>query len=157
MYKHQEATVRVPPTPVFQLVYISAPVRDMKPEELKDLLEHALQRNKELSITGLLLYRPGMFMQVLEGEESVVRGLYAQIERDSRHNDVTIVWSGRVPLRRFENWTMAFRDLRDPTLIRKPGFSEFLNMPMVAIPFLLHPSRIEELLLAFRANLNEAA
>ncbi len=157
MDSEKAAPDRASRMPVFQLVYISSPVRDQTADELMRLLEQSRRDNIDMEITGLLLYRPGMFMQVLEGEQPVVRKLYARIERDVRHRDVTVVWSGQVALRRFADWTMAFRDLRDPALAGKPGFSEFLNMPMVAIPFLLHPSRLEELLLAFRANLSEAA
>lgn len=142
-------------TPVFRLIYISSPTRDMSSQELKDLLEWCLGYNPPNGITGLLLYRPGMFMQVLEGEESEIRALYTRIKRDTRHRDVTDVSSGNVPMRRFDHWSMAFRDLRDPALIGMKGFSEFLNMPMIAIPFLLHPTRLEELLLAFRAMLDE--
>lgn len=34
--------------------------------------------NEKLSVSGMLFYKDGNFMQVLEGEEAIVKDLYAQ-------------------------------------------------------------------------------
>ena len=98
---------------VFQLVYSSAAVRPPTREALVELLEQARTRNAARKVTGMLLYRGGRFLQLLEGEEEVVRDLYATIARDVRHQRVTTLTESRRLLRRFPTWTMAFRDLGD--------------------------------------------
>ena len=42
----------------------------------------------------MLLYKDGNLMQVLEGEESAVRALYAKITADDRHRGHMILWDG---------------------------------------------------------------
>jgi len=69
---------------MFHLVYVSSAVEPFSKTELVELLHVARANNERLGITGMLLYRDGNFMQVLEGEEPVVRDLYARIERDPR-------------------------------------------------------------------------
>ena len=54
-------------------------------------------------------------MQVLEGEESVVLGLYSRIKRDPRHRGVLTLLQGPVPDRQCPDWSMGFRDLRSGT------------------------------------------
>jgi hypothetical protein len=96
---------------VFQLVYSSTAVRPFTPEALVDLLEQGRTCNAERRVTGVLLYRHGRFLQLLEGDEAVVRGLYASITSDPRHRDVTTQGLRRRVRRQFPTWTMSFRDL----------------------------------------------
>ena len=49
----------------------------------------------------------GWFVQALEGDESVVRGLYERISEDPRHEDVTVIESAPVDGRVFSRWAMA--------------------------------------------------
>jgi hypothetical protein len=98
---------------VFQLVYSSAAVRPLTHEALVDLLEQARERNVDRRVTGMLLHRHGRFLQLLEGDERVVRDLYARITADARHRQVRTVGERRRLLRQFSTWTMAFRDLAE--------------------------------------------
>ena len=83
----------------------------MTDPELVDLLVRSRARNAERGVTGLLLYRSGRVLQMLEGEESVVRALYDRIRMDTRHDHVSNVWSSTATQRRFPDWTMGFEDL----------------------------------------------
>jgi hypothetical protein len=49
------------------------------------LLEQSRAANQARAITGVLPYKEGNFMQLLEREESSVRNLYRKIALDSRH------------------------------------------------------------------------
>ncbi|GGF11949.1 hypothetical protein GCM10011383_23980 [Hymenobacter cavernae] len=80
----------------------------MSDEQLKDILLKARATNHDLRITGLLLYSEGMIMQVLEGEQEVVRMLYEKIRRDPRHTEVATLVDGPVPRRVFPDWSMGF-------------------------------------------------
>jgi len=70
---------------MFSLIYVSSAVTEFSKSELVDLLESCHANNANLGVTGMLLYKDGNFMQALEGNEDVVRGLHAKIALDPRH------------------------------------------------------------------------
>ena len=111
---------------VFQLTYVSRAVQPWTQPELVALLEQSRTSNDAHGITGMLLYREGRFLQLLEGAEADVRPLYGAIQADRRHHDVVCVREGRRLLRQFPSWTMAFRDL-DEEPLTAPGFSDVLR------------------------------
>ena len=95
--------------PVFQLVYRSS-VRllpELRAAALADIFEVARWKNDALDVTGALLIWQDVFVQVLEGDESVVRTLYATIHADHRHDHVALLDAGSVPERVFAGWSMA--------------------------------------------------
>ncbi len=47
------------------------------------------------------------FVQVLEGQECAVRSLYALIEKDPRHDSVSLLETRTVDERVFSRWAMA--------------------------------------------------
>lgn len=113
---------------LYTAVYVSSAVGPWGTEELTGLLAQSRAKNTGLGITGVLLHREGTFMQVLEGEEDVVRPLYNVIAHDPRHADVVNVWSSLSPHRRFGEWSMGFRDL-DSHPVDLPGYTEVLDAP----------------------------
>lgn len=113
---------------MFQLIYCSSARHLLSKQELVDILIKARDKNSRLGITGMLLYKDGNFMQLLEGEENIVRKLYETIVRDKRHHQVTLLISEAAEERLFPDWTMGFQDLSDPELDLLPGFSPFRKM-----------------------------
>ncbi len=109
-------------------MYVSSAVGSWTSAELTALLGQARTKNTALGVTGVLLHREGTFMQVLEGEEDVVRPLYGSIAHDPRHADVVNVWGSLSPGRRFGDWSMGFRDL-DAHPVDLPGYTEVLDAP----------------------------
>ena len=114
---------------IFRLVYGSHASVPFTKEQLLELLGNSQIRNKEWGISGLLLYREGVFLQMIEGPEEAVRSLFAKIRQDRRHHSVAILFEGYSPRRQFPDWSMSFRDLEDPLLLRNLGYSEFMNQP----------------------------
>ena len=49
------------------LIYVSEEAARLEPDELMTLLRASRARNRELGVTGLLAYREGQFMQILDG------------------------------------------------------------------------------------------
>jgi hypothetical protein len=135
---------------MYSLLYISRESLRFTAEQLRALLEQSREKNLRLHITGMLLYRDGNFMQLLEGEESVVRSLYQAIVADVRHCNVNTLIEGPVPARQFSDWSMGFQDLKTVDLRLVPGYSEFLNVPLVKEEFTVNPTRGQELLLLFK-------
>jgi hypothetical protein len=94
---------------VFRLMYrsrIRIPVQTRK-QQLGEIFSIARSNNKRLDVTGALLLSDHWFVQVLEGAEDAVRGLYAAIEADPRHDSVTLVETTPEDRRIFGRWAMA--------------------------------------------------
>ena len=60
---------------VYRMVYVSAATAPLDADALLALLTRARDKNQRLGITGLLLYRDGDFIQLLEGEREAVANL----------------------------------------------------------------------------------
>ena len=138
---------------LLSLVYISAARRLFSEDDLKALLEQSREKNKRLGITGMLLYKDGSFIQVLEGSDEAVTGLYRTIERDPRHHGVVELIRQQTEAREFPAWSMGFRNLKDVDLQQMPGYSTFLNQPLNSADFQADPTRAQKLLRMFREKM----
>lgn len=138
---------------MFYLVYASSAARPFSEPDLSDLLATSRENNRRADITGMLLYKDGNFMQVLEGEEGAVRELYGKIGTDPRHKGEIILLQGVADGRQFPDWSMGFRDLDSPEARATPGYSEFLNVPLTGREFSGDPTRVQKLLLTFKRTM----
>jgi hypothetical protein len=109
------------------------------------LLDQSREKNTRLGITGLLLYKDGAFMQVLEGEDLCVENLYSTIEKDPRHRACTLLRWEVIKERCFPAWSMGFKDLQNVEIQRTPGYSPFMNEPLTSTNFQADPSRAQNL------------
>jgi hypothetical protein len=110
-----------------QVVYSSAAISPFTEAELTKLLVRARTNNERLSVTGLLLYHEGSFLQVLEGEAAVLETLFATISADKRHNRVVALLKRTVDQRHFGNWCMGFASMKClPENL--PGYSDYLRL-----------------------------
>ena len=135
---------------MFCLVYASSAARPFSPSELTDLLASCHANNRQLGITGMLLYKNGNFMQVLEGDEEAVLKLYAKIFQDERHSGVLTLLQTTIPARQFPDWSMGFRDLNSPEVRSLPVYNEFLNRPLTGAEFSADPTYCQRLLTIFK-------
>jgi hypothetical protein len=135
------------------LTYVSSATTLLPAAGLRELLDRARSNNERAGITGLLLYRDGNFMQTIEGPDAAIAGLHATLEADPRHTGLTVLLAGERDNRRFDGWSMGFRDLGDAAPRDAPGFSEFLNTPLTADAFGENPTASERLLLVFKRSM----
>ena len=77
----------------YRLIYKSIASPNVTDADFRTIAMFSSIWNKNHGISGLLLHVNGRIMQVLEGPEDAVKSLYANIEKDPRHKDVTIVLS----------------------------------------------------------------
>ena len=91
-----------------QLLYVSNTAQPVSVGDLDDILTASRRNNAQLGITGLLLFIDDGFLQVLEGEESAVREVYARVASDPRHGNATVMLDREVPVRAFPEWSMGF-------------------------------------------------
>jgi hypothetical protein len=91
---------------MFQLIYSSRVGRSVRFSDAEAIAEASDERNARAGLSGLLLYTPSHFIQVLEGEEPVVRRTLERISRDPRHSHLRILSERRVSARQFGQWAM---------------------------------------------------
>jgi hypothetical protein len=138
---------------MYSLTYVSSASTRFSREALKRLLDQCAFANKAVGVTGMLLYQDGNFMQVLEGHEHSVRGLYAKIERDPRHMGLITLLQGEIEERQFPTWSMGFREItRDPGPI-EDGYTHFMNSKISDVQFAANPTRAQSLLLKFKQGM----
>lgn len=89
------------------ITYISRAVNPLSHDAVQDIADVAAERNARESITGMLLFGQGHFIQVLEGPPDGVRAVYASIRRDERHTDVQTLLDAPIRSRLFPRWSMG--------------------------------------------------
>ena len=105
--------------PPFQLLYVSQLAPGFDFAVVKEIVDVARQRNRELHITGALLFDGERFCQLLEGAQDDVRALMQRIARDPRHIDVRVVLEGVAHgARLMPRWASGYCD---PLLIEALG------------------------------------
>ena len=138
---------------MISLIYVSSAVEPFSKAELLTLLETSRRNNALINVTGMLLYKDGNFMQVIEGEEADIRKLQTRISLNPRHNGLITLLEQSIEQRQFSDWSMGFKDLSDPGLRSVPGYSEFLSRPLTSAEFASNPSRAQKLLLTFKQRM----
>ncbi len=88
-----------------RLVYASRPFGFDAPM-LYGILTVARRNNARDGITGALICRGDLYLQLLEGPDAAVAATYRRIEADDRHLEVTRLLSGPAEARLFPNWAM---------------------------------------------------
>lgn len=121
--------VDTPRRGLFRLVYASrftGKDRDLD-EALRSVIAKSIQNNRLVDVTGFLVAGDGQFLQLLEGPEAAVEETYARIAQDTRHADLTLIWSGLVERRLFRDWNMGQYHLSeaDRALLADLGLSGF--------------------------------
>jgi hypothetical protein len=76
------------------------------PIGLADIFSAARKKNALLQVTGLLSYRGGYYIQVIEGDNETIDKLFSQIKSDRRHEQVTVLLDFEITQRCFQEWNM---------------------------------------------------
>ncbi|WP_285041390.1 BLUF domain-containing protein [Plantibacter sp. LMC-P-059a] len=93
---------------MLSLVYASTATQPFNDEDLTALLATSRENNARAHLTGMLIYRDGRFLQVLEGPEAAVRGLMDTLTTDPRHTGIRVMFEEPIRERQFADWTMGF-------------------------------------------------
>ena len=92
-----------------QIIYASQPF-GFDAAILSGILLDARRCNKRDGITGALVCRHDIYLQLLEGPEAQVKATYARILRDDRHVNIQQLLCQPITTRLFAQWDM----LHDP-------------------------------------------
>jgi Sensors of blue-light using FAD len=88
-----------------QIIYASRPF-GFDVSVLDDILTVSRSRNGRDDITGALICRADIYMQLLEGPEFAVKAAYTRICGDDRHQEINLLVSRAVTDRLFGQWAM---------------------------------------------------
>ena len=136
---------------LMQLTYVSSVRQEMDEKMLEEMLLQSNRNNLRDSVTGMLLYAGGCFIQVLEGEQADVYALFARIKADPRHRDIFLIDCSAIELRSFPRWSMGFRKLQSSDAMLHPAYARFSHGRFDASEFGAHPGLGLELLMQFGA------
>ncbi len=113
------------PPMVSSLTYRSVLADPPDERDMQRLLARSKVRNRDLGVTGMLLFADGQFLQCLEGPGESVARLWEAIRNDPRHREVELVDHNPAAVRLFGDWDMKFvcreqamaslRDAEDPS------------------------------------------
>lgn len=136
---------------VHTVLYTCVASHKMDSDELAAILEISRINNAKRGITGILFYKNREFLQLLEGEETVINKLLETISKDDRHSGLVILLKDNLP-RMFSEWSMNFANLQDVV----SGQGSNTQRPLEQAPWTVAeinkaPLRVRKLLVNFGA------
>ena len=138
---------------MFRVVYVSSAVEILSDDELDNILTVSRRNNGNADITGMLLYKDGNFMQLLEGSKPEIDKVLSRIEVDIRHRGIIKLLQEEVSERAFSDWSMGFKKIDSSNPVDVPGHNEFLSLPFTDDEFQKAPSKSMQLLLSFKKSM----
>ncbi len=135
------------------LVYVSNASWLLEDAELEEILRVSRANNQRDRITGMLLYKSGNIIQVLEGPEDKISALLDKLRYDPRHYGVQVLLCDQINERQFDQWAMAFHRVASDAPRDVEGLSDFLDDEVAAEAFRSNPGNAFRLLLSFRKNI----
>jgi len=132
------------------MVYISSAVLGLNDRQIASIVRTSQINNEQLGITGILLYNNGNFMQLIEGEEEKVEGLYEKVRGDRRHTGVTLLLKEAITHKNFDNWVMGYRNIDNLKKIEPELLSPFLDEDLNFSIYKKNPYRALQFLEMFK-------
>ena len=137
----------------YQIMYASQAAEPMSVAGLEAILADARTGNQARNVSGALVYVDGVFFQVIEGEEDVVRRLMANIANDTRHHSVKIIHEAEVEERVFRSWSMAHVSATAGELAQWAGLPGTATVKELLVEISRVPGRVPRMLVSILAVL----
>lgn len=96
-------------TKQIQVLYISKLVKGQPLSTIDDILNVSRKNNAINNVSGVLLFRNGEFLQLLEGDKLDVYYTLKKIRDDKRHTGLEILHEGEIQHKLFDKWSMAYK------------------------------------------------
>jgi hypothetical protein len=90
------------------MAWSSVPSPSFSAARLGEIVAPARWNNKANDVSGMLLYTGTHFLEILEGEESVLDEMWSQLQHDDRHVSLVHIGDEACDARRFSDWKMAY-------------------------------------------------
>lgn len=111
-------------------VSVSRLLPDEAMQEVERIVAISRPRNRDLDVTGALLFTGERFVQLLEGPAESIAALQQSIFRDTRHEQVTTIRGDDVDDRQFMGWSLAYSGpSRLVSKVVSDGIAESLKDP----------------------------
>jgi len=91
-----------------RFIYSSTSSDDVDFKIVSEILTHAVKRNKETGITGMMVYDGHHFLQCIEGDEAAINALWQKLTEDTRHHSLHINGEEFDGKRLFSDWNMGY-------------------------------------------------
>lgn len=97
-------------------------------QDLSEILATARAFNYSQNIYGVLYYAEGIYFQCLEGEPEIVKSLFDNICKDSRHHDIHRFPDREIEKIHFSQWSMKYVNQHGKVakFFEKRGFDHFV-------------------------------
>ncbi|MGH8039171.1 MAG: BLUF domain-containing protein [Stenotrophomonas sp.] len=109
------------------IVYASEAALDLSSEQLNELVEDAVLRNRLAGVTGVLLFDGTRFLQYIEGPDDGVSLVYSRIVNSRKHREIIELARGIVSQRRMPYWSMRWIPVAD-TQLKEAAFSDWTSL-----------------------------
>ncbi|NCN28537.1 BLUF domain-containing protein [bacterium] len=93
---------------IFHLVYRSIAEDDLTQKGIDGILRVSHKLNRKAGISGILIKRGKVFLQLLEGPKNKVLTTFRRIHQDPRHHSIKTVIETKSSDRLYSNWDMAY-------------------------------------------------
>tara|TARA_R110002020_G_scaffold211682_3_gene417941 strand:- start:814 stop:1227 length:414 start_codon:yes stop_codon:yes gene_type:complete len=92
----------------YSIVYISSAADSLTKNDIQDVFNFTLDWNLDNNISGFLVYKNQSFIQLLEGDEQVLKELFERIKNDERHCNIIPIIQQNLPYKSFEGYQTSF-------------------------------------------------
>ena len=124
------------------LVYVSSAVNVLSDKEINHILDRARERNIEHSVTGVLLFIGGNFMQYIEGPADELELIYSIIKADPTHKGLIELMYHAIEVRDFSSWSMAYCTKNRAVLVGDHNDQQILSGKLGGGAYKETPARI---------------
>ena len=114
---------------MYYLLYLSRASAVVGGRELASIMTVSRRNNGRDGVSGVLVYKDGVFLQLLEGEQKTVLQTYERISVDPRHTDAVILLKGPLERRLFGRWSMGFHYLLFPYMAADQAVASIVDDP----------------------------
>ncbi|MEP2735270.1 MAG: BLUF domain-containing protein [Erythrobacter sp.] len=88
------------------LAYTSTAAEAVDGSDVFAIVAVSARNNAESELTGVLLFKDGQFLQVVEGPSASIDMLMIRLERDNRHSNIRTIARSAIKTRKFPRWNM---------------------------------------------------
>lgn len=100
-----------------RLIYYSQMTLDLRigdfATQINEILASARRNNIMTDVSGMLLYHSRHFIQIMEGSRVELSRTFRRLSYDPRHTRQILMEVKEIDVRSFNDWSMAFIDMRD--------------------------------------------
>lgn len=91
----------------YEIFHTALASKSFTEPELIEIAKSLAKRNRDLGITGSLIYNNREFIQLLEGEKESLKNLMSEVEDDTRHGNIHILWEGEIKQLGYQNYGLS--------------------------------------------------